>query len=228
MIPGFFDVQVLLDPEYLSQFLKGLKITLLLCVLGNLLSFILGTIIGLSKTSSIKPLKYLASAYIEVFRNTPLLVQVYFFYFGLGIEPFAAGLCGLCSYTSAYMAEVIRAGVQSVPEIEIKAADSLGLSTTDKIIKIILPQALRIIIPPMSNQLMNLTKNTSIVYFITVTDITYIFETLSAQTFKFLEFFVIAALTYMIICWLIALASWWAERYFYVPGISSLEVGLEH
>lgn len=138
------------------------------------------------------------------------------------------GSFGLCTYTSAYIAEVVRAGIQSVPPVEIKAADALGLSSYDKVTKIILPQAFRIIIPPMSNQLMNLTKNTSIVYFITVADITYIFETLSAQTFKFFEFFVVAALTYMIICWLIAIVSYLLERYFYVPGMINLEVGLDH
>ena len=228
MIIASFDFSVIFDQQYLPLFLKGLKTTLILCILGNIISVALGTVIGLAKVSTIKPVKYLASAYIEVFRNTPLLVQVYFFYFGAGLDPFPAGLCGLCTYTSAYMAEVIRAGIQSVPEIEIKAAESLGFKPLDTIIHIILPQAFRIIIPPMSNQLMNLTKNTSIVYFITVADITYIFETLSAQTFKFFEFFVVAALTYMVICWIIAITSWWTERYFYVPGISSLEVGLEH
>ncbi|MGD9581166.1 MAG: amino acid ABC transporter permease [Vampirovibrionia bacterium] len=228
MFPAFLDFQILIDSQYLPLFIKGLKTTLLLCVLGNFISIIIGILIGLAKLSPIKPLKYFASAYVEVFRNTPLLVQVYFFFFGLGLEPFWAGLSGLCTYTSAYMAEVIRAGIQSVPEIEIKAGEALGLNTYDRISKVILPQAFRIIIPPMSNQLMNLTKNTSIVYFITVADVTYIFETLSAQTFKFFEFFIVAALTYMIICWIIALISYFAERYYYVPGMNNLEVGLDH
>lgn len=228
MYPAFLDFQIILDPQYLPLFLKGLKITLLLCILGNIISVFFGTLIGISKLSAYKPLKYFASAYIEVFRNTPLLVQVYFFYFGLSFEPFWAGLLGLCTYTSAYVAEVVRAGIQSVPESEIRAADALGFNSFDKITKIILPQAFRIIIPPMSNQLMNLTKNTSIVYFITVADITYIYETLSSQTFHYFEFFIIAALTYMVICWLIALASYWAERHFYVPGMNCLEVGLDH
>lgn len=226
MFPAFIDYQTLLDN--LPLLIKGLKTTLLLSVLGNIISVFFGTLIGISKLSEFKPLKYLASAYVEVFRNTPLLVQVYFFYFGLSIVPFWAGLLGLCTYTSAYIAEVVRAGIQSVPETEIKAADALGFNTYDKITKIILPQAFRIIIPPMSNQLMNLTKNTSIVYFITVADITYIYETLSNQTYKYFEFFVVAALTYMIICWIIALASYWAEKHFYVPGMNSLEAGLDH
>lgn len=230
MIPAFFDFdfQIIFDQQYFPMFLKGLRTTLILCLLGNVISILMGTVIGVAKTSNMKLVKNLASAYIEVFRNTPLLVQVYFFYYGLGLDPFPAGLSGLCVYTSAYMAEVIRAGIQSVPEAEIKAAESLGFRSSDIITRIILPQAFRIIIPPMSNQLMNLTKNTSIVYFITVADITFVFETLSNETYRFYEFFVLAALTYMVICWIIALASSYAERYFYVPGIGSLETGLEH
>ena len=226
MIFGLFDFQVILDNA--PELLKGLKTTLILCILGNIISIALGTIIGAARVSNSKLLSNLASAYIEVFRNTPLLVQVYFFFYGMRFEPFLAGLSGLCTYTSAYMAEVIRAGIQSVPEAELKAADALGVSPLNKITKIILPQAFRIILPPMSNQLMNLTKNTSIAYFITIYDITYVFETLSAETFKFFELFVVAALLYIIICWIIAIASFWAERYLYVPGLGSIEVELEH
>lgn len=220
------DFQIVFDN--LPLLLKGLKTTILLCVLGNILSIIFGTILGIAKVSRYKFLNYLANIYIELFRNTPLLVQVYFFYYGLGMHAFAAGLCGLCAYTSAYMAEIIRAGIQSVSESELKAADALGITPVDKVLKIILPQAFRIIIPPMSSQLMNLTKNTSIVYFITVVDVTYIFETLSAQTFKFFEFFIVAVLIYMIMCWLIALISYFIERYFYIPGFGSLEMELDH
>jgi His/Glu/Gln/Arg/opine family amino acid ABC transporter permease subunit len=226
MLLDFFDYQIILDNSALL--IKGLKTTLMLCIIGNFLSLILGTIVGIAKCSHIKIVNKLASAYVEIFRNTPLLVQVYFFYFGLRFDPLVAGLSGLATYTSAYMAEVIRSGIQSVPEIEIKAAESLGIKPLDKIMKVILPQAFRIIIPPMSSQLMNLTKNTSIVFFITVADITYVFETLSAQTFKFFEFFIVAALLYMIICWVIALSSYWTERYLYVPGLGSIEVETDH
>lgn len=226
MIFGVFDYQVILDNAPLL--IKGLQTTLILCILGNVLSIVIGTILGVAKVSKVKFVSYLASAYIEIFRNTPLLVQVYFFYYGVGMAPFIAGLSGLCTYTSAYMAEVIRAGIQSIPEVELKAADALGISSFNKIRRIVLPQAFRIIIPPMSSQLMNLTKNTSIVYFISVTDITGVFEVLSGQTFKFFEFFVVVAFTYMFICWMIALSSYYVERYLYVPGLSSVEVETEH
>lgn len=228
MISAFLDFSILFDQEYFGLFLTGIKTTLLLCIIGNAISLVLGTVIGICKASSIKPLKYFAYAYVEVFRNTPLLVQVYFFYFGLGLEPFVSGLFGLCSYTSAYMAEVVRAGIQSVSENEIRSANALGLSNLNIIKTIILPQTFRIILPPMSNQLMNLTKNTAIVYFITVTDVTYIFETLSSQTFRYVEFFIVSALIYMIICWLIAIVSHWVEKRMYVPGITTLEVGYDH
>lgn len=98
MYPAILEFQIILDPQYLPLFIKGLKTTLLLCVLGNIISVILGTLVGVSKLSEFKPLKYFASAYVEVFRNTPLLVQVYFFYFGLSLEPFWAGLLG-CVHT---------------------------------------------------------------------------------------------------------------------------------
>lgn len=228
MFLNYFDYQVIIDN--MPLLIKGLKTTLILSIFGNLIALAIGTIIGVGKLSKIKFINVFCSAYVEVFRNTPLLVQVYFFYlfFGNEIDPLFSGLCGLCSYTSSYMAEVIRAGIQSIPETELMAADVLGLSPMDKISKIILPQAFRIILPPMTNQFMNLTKNTSIVYFITVADITYMFETLSAQTFRFFELFIITALLYMIICWIIAIISNWVEHYLYVPGLSSIEVELEH
>lgn len=228
MLLEYFDYQVIIDN--IPLLIKGLKTTLVLCVFGNFFSLVLGTIIGIGKVSKIKFISVISSVYVEIFRNTPLLVQVYFFYlyFGNDIDPLISGLCGLCTYTSSYMTEVIRAGIQSVPETELMAADALGLNPIEKITKIVLPQAFRIILPPMTNQFMNLTKNTSIVYFITVADITYIFETLSAQTFRFFELFIVTALLYMIICWIIAIISSWIEHYIYVPGLSSIEVELEH
>lgn len=225
MIPTF-DFQVILDNQALI--IKGLKMTLFLTVVGNFFSLLMGTVIGIGKASNIKPVKYFCSAYVEVFRNTPLLVQVYFFYFGLNFDAVIAGLSGLCTYTSSYMAEVVRAGIQAVPDSELKAADALGINTYDKIFHIILPRAFRIIIPPMSSQFMNLTKNTCIVYFVTVSDITYIYETIISQTYAFFEFTVLAALIYMGICWIIAMISYYIERYIYVPGLGSIEMELEH
>ena len=137
------------------------------------LSFALGLLIAVMRMSNVKPLLWLSHAYLEFFRNTPLLVQIFFWYFGSyqflpkGINDwltgmnfeFAAAVIALTVYTSAFIAEDIRSGVRAIPKEQMEAARSSGFSYLKSMYYIIIPQAVRITIPPLINQFLNLTKN---------------------------------------------------------------------
>ena len=118
-----FDWGVLLVYRHLLW--QGLVLTVQLSALGMVLSLVLGGVIGLGRRAEAKPLRWLCSAYIEFFRNIPLIVQLFFWYFAVGLEAFPAAVIGLTVYTSAYIAEVIRSGLQSIRRTQLEAARSL-------------------------------------------------------------------------------------------------------
>jgi polar amino acid transport system permease protein len=160
-----------------------------------------------------RPLRWFALAYLEFFRNTPLLVQIFFWYFGsykilpmfvndwlneTGFE-FAAAVIALTIYTSAFIAEDIRSGVLSIPKEQMEAARSAGFSYLRSMQYIILPQAVRITIPPLINQFLNLAKNSSLAMTIGVMELTYQARQVESYTFKGFEAFTAATLVYIVI-----------------------------
>lgn len=202
-----------MDTQWLSFsdiLLKGLLTTLALTACGSLIAVVLGLFIALCRTRWILdkfPLAHKgAIVYIELFRNTPLLCQVLFFYYGLHLSGFVAALLGLALYTSAYIAETFRSGFSTVSEEELHAGQLLGMSRLQIIRHILLPRSLESISSAMGNQLMNLTKNSAIAYFVAVSDLTSVFEFLTTQTYHFLEFFLIVLAAYFGLCFLINLA----------------------
>jgi polar amino acid transport system permease protein len=163
------------------------------------------------RMSDNKPVRWVAHAYLEFFRNTPLLVQIFFWYFGsykilpavvndwlnsVGFE-FAAAAIALTIYTSAFIAEDIRSGVLSIPKEQMEAARSAGFSYLRSMQYIILPQAIRITIPPLVNQFLNLTKNSSLAMTIGVMEITYQARQVESYTFKGFEAFTAATAVYL-------------------------------
>lgn len=185
-------------------FIKGLGITCLLMISGSLVSLVLGLALALCRTGWLLgrfPLfKWLAIGWIDLFRNTPLLCQVLFFFYGLHLGGFLSALLGLCTYTSAYISEVFRAGFRTVPADELTEARLLGLSRLQTIRQILLPRSLEAAAPSLGQQVMNLTKNTAIAYFVAVGDLTSVFEFTTSQTYHFYEFFVITLLCYGSLC----------------------------
>jgi polar amino acid transport system permease protein len=173
------------------------------------------------RMSHYRPLRWLASAYLEFFRNTPLLVQIFFWYFGsYKILPqvindwltttnfeFAAALIALTIYTSAFIAEDIRSGVLSIPREQMEAARSAGFSYFRGMQYIILPQAIRITVPPLVNQFLNLAKNSSLAMTIGVAELTYQARQVESYTFKGFEAFTAATVVYLalsvVITWLV-------------------------
>jgi polar amino acid transport system permease protein len=220
-----FDWAIITSGQYFEWIVSGVKITLQLSVVSIALSFILGLLIAVMRMSQIRPVLWFSHAYLEFFRNTPLLVQIFFWYFGsykilptavndwmntLNFE-FAAAVIALTVYTSAFIAEDIRSGVRSIPKEQMEAARSSGFSYLKSMYYIILPQAVRLTIPPLINQFLNLTKNSSLAMTIGVAEVTYQARQIESYTFKGFEAFTAATLVYLvlslIITWLVTLYS---------------------
>ncbi|MEQ1768840.1 MAG: amino acid ABC transporter permease [Devosia sp.] len=192
---------VLARSDYL---LAGLQTTLLIATCAIVLSFALGTLLAIFRISSIRALRIFASIYIDVFRNTPFLIQLYFIYFGLpdiGIptEPVTTGIIALGFCIAAGNAEIIRSGIETVQKGTVDAARSFALSTVQIYRYVILPLALRVAWRPLGNAFVNLFLTTSIVSTITVNDLTGNAANVSAETFKPFEVYLVVLLVYCVV-----------------------------
>lgn len=211
MLKYNFDWSIVTSGKYFEWLVSGMKITLELSVVGIIGAFILGLLIAVLKMSHFRPLRWIASAYLEFFRNTPLLIQIFFWYFGsYKILPtvvndwlnttnfeFAAAAIALTIYTSAFIAEDIRSGILSIPKEQMEAARSAGFSFLRSMQYIILPQAVRITIPPLVNQFLNLAKNSSLAMTIGVMELTYQARQVESYSFKGFEAFTAATVVYL-------------------------------
>ena len=185
----------LLNPEIQGRFLDGLLVTLWISALSALLAVILGCMAAYLRMSAVKPLRVLGTAYVELFRNTPLLIQLYVFYRGLSsvgvmLPPELCGILALGLYAGAYVTEVFRSGLLALPKEQLDAGLALGLSRWEVYTRILLPQAVRVILPPLGNQFVNIAKNSSLVAFITVSDLFHVVYKGAVDEFRPIEFFV--------------------------------------
>lgn len=221
MLKYQFDWALITSGKYFYWLLSGLKVTLQLSIVSIVLSFLLGLVIAIMRMSSFRPFRWFSVVYLEFFRNTPLLVQIFFWYFGsYKILPqsinewlnntnfeFASAVIALTIYTSAFIAEDIRSGVLSIPKEQMEAARSSGFSYLRSMQYIILPQAIRLTIPPLIGQFLNLAKNSSLAMTIGVAEITYQARQVESYTFKGFEAFTAATLVYLslslLITWLV-------------------------
>jgi polar amino acid transport system permease protein len=208
-----FDWAIVFTGKYFSWLVAGVYTTIQLSLISIVLAFLLGLFIAVMRMSNTAPVRWLAHGYLEFFRNTPLLVQIFFWYFGsykvlpqvvndwLGSTnfEFSAAVIALSIYTSAFIAEDIRSGVRSIPKEQMEAARSSGFSYLRSMQYIILPQAIRITIPPLINQFLNLTKNSSLAMTIGVAELTYQARQIESYTFKGYEAFSAATLVYILI-----------------------------
>lgn len=213
MLTYKFDWSIVTSGKYFEWLVSGLKVTLELSSVSIVLAFLLGLIIAVLRMSEIKPVRFIATAYLEFFRNTPLLVQIFFWYFGsYKVLPtvvndwlnstnfeFAAAVIALSIYTAAFIAEDIRSGILSIPKEQMEVARSSGFSYLRSMQYIILPQAIRITVPPLVNQFLNLTKNSSLAMTIGVMELTYQARQVESYTFKGFEAFSAATLVYLAI-----------------------------
>jgi polar amino acid transport system permease protein len=208
-----FDWAIVFTGKYFSWLVSGIYTTIQLSLVSIVLAFLLGLVIAVMRMSNVSPVRWIAHGYLEFFRNTPLLVQIFFWYFGsykvlpqavndwLGRTnfEFSAAVIALTIYTSAFIAEDIRSGIRSIPKEQTEAARSSGFSYLRSMQYIILPQAIRITIPPLINQFLNLTKNSSLAMTIGVAELTYQARQIESYTFKGYEAFSAATLVYILI-----------------------------
>jgi len=197
--------------QYQSYYWIGLKFTLLLAVAGVVLGIALGVVVALLRLSRFRALRYAAMAYIDFLRSTPAIVQVAFFYFGLapflpkfpevfGLpSQFFYGAIAVGINSSAYVAEIMRAGIQSVDKGQLEAARSLGMPHAMAMRLIIFPQAIKNIIPALGNEFVVVTKETAVVSIIGVSDLMYNAGIVRSTTFRGLEPYLIVMLFYFVI-----------------------------
>jgi His/Glu/Gln/Arg/opine family amino acid ABC transporter permease subunit len=212
---------------------QGLVTTVQLSVLAWVLAVSLGVISGSLRTVPIPPLRWVATFYVEFFRNVPLLVWMFFGYFAVppllpepirnwlfdhGAE-FWAGVAALAVYHGARFSEVIRSGIQSIPKTQFEAALSTGLTVIQAYRLIIVPIAMRLIIPPATNESLNLLKNSSVALTIGVAELTFQTRQIETYTAKAFEALTAGTVIYLLLCLSIAAIMARVERRLAIPGM---------
>lgn len=198
--------------------MSGLQLTLIVSALTLVLAMVLGLIIALLDMSRWRVLRWIGISIGEVVRNTPILVQLLWVYyvlpivFGIRIESLLALVIGLSLYQAAFISEVYRSGIQSVPKGHTEAAQVLGLTPLQSFMRIVLPQAVKMTLPPLASNFVQLIKFSSLGAVISVSEITRRGMELSATNFRPLETFTFIAVVYFFICWPLAMAIRWWER----------------
>lgn len=191
--------------EAWQMFLKGVGVTLLFSLGTVFFGVLLGVFIAWGRISDNKIISTICRVYISAFRGTPMLIQLYLLTYGLplalgiNVNYYFSGLLSMSLNSAAYVAEVFRSGIESVPKGQIQAARSLGFSKNYTLFKIVLPQSLKSILPNIGNEFVTVVKESSIVSVIGLYDITHVSDLLKASTYKVLEALIVAALLYWIL-----------------------------
>lgn len=184
-------------------FWEGLLVTLQISALSLLFSIPIGIIVGMGRISRNRIISFLAATYVELIRGIPLLVLLLWIFFVLGsflrLGSFWASVLGLAFFSGAFIAEIVRAGIQSVPRGQMEAARSSGMSYYQAMKLIILPQAFRKVLPPMASQFITLIKDSSLASVISVVDLSLVGHNLVATTFRVLEVWTFIALVYFVV-----------------------------
>jgi His/Glu/Gln/Arg/opine family amino acid ABC transporter permease subunit len=205
-------------PANLGFLMSGMQLTLLISAVTLVLSMAGGLLLASLDMSRYRALRFLGLGFGEIIRNTPILVQLLWVYyvlpivFGFQIEALPAAIIGLSVYSSAFISEVYRAGIQAVPQGHREAAQVLGLSPLQSLFHIVLPQAIRLTLPPLAANFVQLIKYSSLASVISVSEITRRGMELSATAFRPLEIFTFIAAVYFVICWPLAMAIRFWER----------------
>jgi polar amino acid transport system permease protein len=217
--------------------LRGLRVTLELTVLAMAIGIVLGVVLALMRLSANPLLSTASWIYIWVFRGTPVLVQIVFWNFfaalypsvDLGIPfgpsfvhldantlitPFVAGMLGLGLNEGAYMSEIVRAGIISVEEGQTDAAQALGMTRLQTMRRIVLPQAMRVIIPPTGNETISMLKTSSLVAFIALTDLFYAVQLIYARTYQTIPLLIVASIWYLAVTSILSIGQHYIERYY--------------
>lgn len=203
--------------KYNHVFLEGIVATLWISLITITVATILGTFLALMRMSKFKPLNWLAKAYIELFRGTPALLQLYFFWLGMpkiipGITDTQSVVLGLCISTAAYIAEIIRAGIGAVDKGQWEAAQSVGLTKAHMMTRVILPQAVKNILPALGNEFISTVKGTSLASTFFVGELMTSYRIVQSATYLPLQALTIVGIIYFILNFVLSKALAFFER----------------
>lgn len=203
-------------------FTQGLLNTLTLTGLTLFFSVFLGLIVLALKVSKYRVLNWIASTYLAIVRGIPLIALLFVIYFGIvniiRVDAFTAATIGLSIHSSAYMAEIFRSGLSSVPEGQTEAARSLGMNKLATLRKVVGPQALRVVIPALVNQSIIALKDSSVAAFITVEELFLTSQRIAAATFEPLTYYTIVSLYYLVVVGVMTIFAHRVERYYEKRG----------
>ena len=198
-----FSSEIYFEYFFSNKFLFAALITLSVAIIAQTIGVILGTILALFKLSEKKTLIYIANAYIWVWRGTPPLIQLFLLYFGLAqlgfrLSAIQAGIFGLGCYSAAYMSEIIRAAIISIHADQLTAARSMGFSWIKSMRYIIIPQSIRIILPPFGNEFASMMRTTSLLSVISFEELLRVTRIAINETYSVMELYAVAATYYLI------------------------------
>ena len=212
MIKGLFEAKRwnALFQVFPEKYIPGFMMTLKVALTGLLLALVLGIIFGMLSTSKVKICRFFSRVYVEFFQNTPLVVQAFFYYNCLPyvidgrVPKFVLGVLGVGIYHGAYISEVIRTGIEAVPKGQFEAAYSQGFTYLQTMRYVILPQTIKLIMPSLANQALNLVKNTSVLAMVAGLDLMYFADSWGSDRGYFAQAYFSCALLYFVICFPLA------------------------
>ena len=201
---------------HMGVLMMGFVLTLKISIVSTFFGVILGIIVGIARLSKEPVTRGISLAYVELIRNTPLLVQIFIIYFFVGsllrLSAFVAGTAALSLFAGAYVGEIVRAGIQSIHKGQMEASRSLGMSYTQAMRHIILPQALKRIIPPLAGQFISLIKDSSLVSVIALADLMFQGQQAVARSYYTFEVYFTVAFLYLVMTFSLSMATQYIER----------------
>jgi polar amino acid transport system permease protein len=192
--------------DYWQVFLRGLGITVLLTLSTMVLATLLAIPVALARMSEYRIIRWPANVFVEFMRATPLILQLIYIYYvlptaGIKLDPMTAAITGLTLHYGAYLSEVFRGGIQSIPKGQTEAALALGLSYWLSFRKVVLPQAFRAVLPTLGNYLISLFKDTSLASVVTVQELMFSGQIIAARNFQYFTVYTITAILYFAVCY---------------------------
>jgi polar amino acid transport system permease protein len=202
-------------PQYFPLIAAATARTIQISLVSILIGSILGAVAGLCRVQPLAPLRFLAACYVELLRNIPLMLVLYLIYFGMGaflpVSPFWASVVGLSVFEGAYIAEIVRAGIESIDRGQMEAARSLGMSYLQSMRHVIAPQAVRRSLPPLTGQFVSLIKDSSLASLVSYEELMLVGRQVNSRIFSPFEVFLTIGAIYFAICLALSLLSRWQE-----------------
>ena len=214
------ELNIDLKVKSLPLLIAGAGITVEITAMSVFLGLVIGCMVGITRLCNIKPIRYIANVYVDFIRGTPLLVQIFLVYFALPgiigsrVDPFVAAISACSINSGAYIAEIFRAGIQSIDKGQMEAGRSLGMTWAQTMRYIIMPQAFKRIIPPLGNEFIAMLKDSSLVSVIGFEELTRRGQLIIARTYASFEIWRAVSLVYLVMTFAVARFTGYLERRF--------------